>query len=98
GLAPLIVREVFRIVAEMRAEGMSVLLVEQNVRAALQIADHAYVLDDGQMMWSGAASELAADDERIQSLAGASAERWSFDDALSEQEEEAFSHQPSTVG
>ena len=98
GLAPLIVRDVFRIVAEMRAEGMSVLLVEQNVRAALQIADHAYVLDDGKVVWSGAAAELAADEERIQSLAGASAERWSFDDALSEQEEAAFSHQPSTVG
>jgi branched-chain amino acid transport system ATP-binding protein len=98
GLAPLIVREVFRIVAEMRAEGMSVLLVEQNVRAALQIADHAYVLDDGRIVWSGAAAELAADEERIQSLAGASAERWNFDDALSAQEEEAFSHQPSTVG
>src|SRR6185437_5016882 len=79
GLAPLIVREVFRIVRQMREEGISVLLVEQNVRAALQVADQAYVLDDGQMVWSGSASELAADDERIQSLAGASAEQWSFD-------------------
>jgi branched-chain amino acid transport system ATP-binding protein len=98
GLAPLIVREVFRIVADTRAEGMSVLLVEQNVRAALQIADHAYVLDDGRIVWSGPAAELAADEERIQSLAGASAERWNFDETLSAQEEEAFSHQPSTVG
>jgi ABC-type dipeptide/oligopeptide/nickel transport system ATPase subunit len=44
GLAPLIVREVFRIVAQMRAEGITVLLVEQNVRMSLEIADHAYVL------------------------------------------------------
>jgi branched-chain amino acid transport system ATP-binding protein len=82
GLAPLIVREVFRIVERMRAEGMSVLLVEQNVRASLEIADHAYVLDHGQMVWSGTAAELAADEERIQALAGASAEQWSLDELL----------------
>ncbi len=95
GLAPLIVREVFRIVAQMRAEGIAVLLVEQNVRASLEVADQAYVLDNGEMVWSGTGAELAADDERIQSLAGASAEEWSFDDALTTQEEVAFSHQPS---
>jgi branched-chain amino acid transport system ATP-binding protein len=76
GLAPLIVREVFRIVAQMRAEGISVLLVEQNVRMSLEVADHAYVLDDGQVVYSGAATELAADEARVQSLAGASAEEW----------------------
>ena len=76
GLAPLIVREVFRIVAQMRKEGISVLLVEQNVRMSLEIADHAYVLDDGHVVYSGPASELAADEGRVQSLAGASAEDW----------------------
>ena len=76
GLAPLIVREVFRIVAQMRAEGISVLLVEQNVRMSLEIADHAYVLDDGHVVYSGPARELAADEARVQSLAGASAEEW----------------------
>ncbi|MBV9118506.1 MAG: ABC transporter ATP-binding protein [Acetobacteraceae bacterium] len=82
GLAPLIVREVFRVVAQMRAEGMSVLLVEQNVRASLEVADRAYVLDHGQMVWSGAAAELARDEERIQALAGASAEQWTLDEIL----------------
>jgi branched-chain amino acid transport system ATP-binding protein len=82
GLAPLIVREVFRIVERMRAEGMSVLLVEQNVRASLEVADHAYVLDHGQMVWSGTAAELSADEDRIQALAGASAEQWSLDELL----------------
>ena len=76
GLAPLIVREVFRIVAQMRAEGITVLLVEQNVRMSLEIADHAYVLDDGHVVYSGTARELAADQARVQSLAGASAEEW----------------------
>jgi branched-chain amino acid transport system ATP-binding protein len=74
GLAPLISREVFRIVAQMRAEGISVLLVEQNVRMSLEIADHAYVLDDGHVVYSGLARELAADEARVRSLAGASAE------------------------
>ena len=76
GLAPLIVREVFRIVTKMRAEGISVLLVEQNVRMSLEVADYAYVLDDGQVVYSGTAHDLAADEARVQSLAGASAEEW----------------------
>ncbi len=76
GLAPLIVREVFRIVAKMRTEGITVLLVEQNVRMSLEVADHAYVLDDGHVVYSGPARELAADEARVQSLAGASAEEW----------------------
>jgi len=76
GLAPLVVREVFQIVAQMRGEGISVLLVEQNARMSLEIADHAYVLDDGAIVHSGPASELAADEARVQALAGASAEEW----------------------
>ncbi|HZB92389.1 MAG TPA: ABC transporter ATP-binding protein [Stellaceae bacterium] len=76
GLAPLVVREVFRIVEQMRSEGISVLLVEQNARMSLAIADHAYVLDNGAIVYSGPAKELAADEERVQALAGASAEEW----------------------
>jgi branched-chain amino acid transport system ATP-binding protein len=82
GLAPLIVREVFRIVAQMRAEGISVLLVEQNVRVALDVADDAYVIENGQVVYSGSAAELGADEERIQALAGASAEEWHLDELL----------------
>jgi branched-chain amino acid transport system ATP-binding protein len=74
GLAPLIVRDVFRIVAQMRNEGITVLLVEQNVRMSLEVADYAYVLDDGHIVYSGPAKELAADEARVQELAGASAE------------------------
>ncbi|MGC8470538.1 MAG: ABC transporter ATP-binding protein, partial [Acetobacteraceae bacterium] len=66
GLAPLIVRDVFRIVSRMRDEGISVLLVEQNVRMSLEVADIAYVLDDGAIVYSGPAAKLAADEERIQ--------------------------------
>ena len=82
GLAPLIVREVFRIVAQMRSEGISVLLVEQNVRVALEVADKAFVLENGQIVYSGSAAELGADEERIQALAGASAEEWHLDEVL----------------
>jgi branched-chain amino acid transport system ATP-binding protein len=76
GLAPLIVREVFRIVSQMRGEGISVLLVEQNVRMSLEIADNAFVLDNGEIVFQGSAKELAADEERVQAMAGASAEEW----------------------
>jgi branched-chain amino acid transport system ATP-binding protein len=82
GLAPLIVKEVFRIVAQMRDEGISVLLVEQNVRVALEIADDAYVLENGEIVYTGKAAELGADEERIQALAGASAEEWHLDEVL----------------
>ena len=82
GLAPLIVREVFRVIAQMRGEGISVLLVEQNVRVALEIADDAYVLENGQIVYSGTATELGAEEERIQALAGASAEEWHLDEML----------------
>jgi branched-chain amino acid transport system ATP-binding protein len=51
-------------------------LVEQNVRMGLEVADHAYVLDDGHVVYSGPARELAADEATVQSLAGASAEEW----------------------
>lgn len=78
GLAPLIVREVFRIIADMRAEGMSVLLVEQNVRMSLDIADDAYVLENGAIEYSGTAKDLAADEARIKALAGATAEEWNL--------------------
>ena len=81
GLAPLIVRDVFRIIGRMREQGMSVLLVEQNVRMSLEIADNAYVLENGRMVYAGTAAELAADEARIQALAGASAEEWSLDEA-----------------
>ena len=78
GLAPRVVREVFDVVSRMRAEGISVLLVEQNARMALEVADHAYVLDDGAVVYSGTAKELAADDARVRALAGASAEEWTL--------------------
>jgi branched-chain amino acid transport system ATP-binding protein len=80
GLAPLIVQEVFRIVVAARAEGVSVLLVEQNVRAAVEIADRAYVLDDGRVVYQGAAREFGRDEKRVRELAGASAERWDMAD------------------
>lgn len=71
GLAPLLVREVFRVVASMRKEGISILLVEQNARFALEVADRVYVLNDGKIIHSGPAAELAKDEQRVRALAGA---------------------------
>ncbi|MGH6727029.1 MAG: ABC transporter ATP-binding protein [Pseudolabrys sp.] len=76
GLAPLIVEDVFKVVTSARAQGISVLLVEQNVRAAVEVADRAYVLDDGKVVYAGAAAEFAKDEERVRALAGASAADW----------------------
>jgi len=64
GLAPLIVREIFRIVASLRESGVSILLVEQNARAALETANYGYVLETGQVTYQGPAAELA-DDPRV---------------------------------
>ena len=60
GLAPLIVREIFSIVAALKATGVSILLVEQNARAALQIADYGYVLETGDLAIEGPSAGLAA--------------------------------------
>ncbi|MFB0535283.1 MAG: ABC transporter ATP-binding protein [Anaerolineae bacterium] len=66
GLAPLLVREIFRVMAELREHGTTILLVEQNAKAALRIADRAYVLETGKVALEGTAEELLAD-ERVQS-------------------------------
>jgi branched-chain amino acid transport system ATP-binding protein len=76
GLAPLVVSEVFRIVASMRDEGISILLVEQNAHMSLEIADYAYVLDNGAIVHSGPARELANDEARVQALAGVGGGDW----------------------
>ncbi len=76
GLAPLLVREMLNVIIRMRQEGISILLVEQNVRMAVEIADRAYVLDDGRVVYEGPAAEFARDEERVRALAGASSKEW----------------------
>ena len=70
GLAPLIIREVFRIIASLRELGVSILLVEQNARAALQTADFGYVLETGEIVHSGAAAGLMHDPKVAASYLG----------------------------
>ncbi|MDA0189792.1 MAG: ABC transporter ATP-binding protein [Proteobacteria bacterium] len=70
GLAPLIIREIFRIVAELRKTGVAVLLVEQNARAALQVADYGYVLETGEISIEGPSATLASDPRVIESYLG----------------------------
>jgi branched-chain amino acid transport system ATP-binding protein len=70
GLAPLIVRDILRTVAALRSSGVSILLVEQNARAALQIADHGYVLETGDMVLEGSSKELAGNPRIVESYLG----------------------------
>ena len=70
GLAPLIIKEIFRIIAELKQTGVAILLIEQNARAALQISDRGYVLETGEVALRGSATELANDPRVIESYLG----------------------------
>jgi branched-chain amino acid transport system ATP-binding protein len=70
GLAPMIVREIFRVLADQRVRGLSILLVEQNVRAALQVADYGYVLEMGEVAAEGPSTELASNPRIIEAYLG----------------------------
>ena len=63
GLAPLVVKRIFDVIARLKAEGVTILLVEQNARKALQVADRAYVLETGAITLGGPARELARSGE-----------------------------------
>lgn len=71
GLAPLIVRDIFRIIETLRERGVSILLVEQNARAALNVADEGHVLETGDVVLSGPAAQLAGDSRVIDTYLGA---------------------------
>jgi branched-chain amino acid transport system ATP-binding protein len=73
GLAPLVVREIFRIIASLRDSGVSILLVEQNARAALEMADYGYVLEMGEIAHQGPAAALARDQRVVATYLGGSA-------------------------
>jgi branched-chain amino acid transport system ATP-binding protein len=70
GLAPLIVREIFKIIQGLRSTGVTILLVEQNARAALEVADHGYVLEMGEIAIEGPAAELAGDPRVVATYLG----------------------------
>jgi branched-chain amino acid transport system ATP-binding protein len=70
GLAPLIVREIFRVIASLRETGVAILLVEQNARAALQVADYGYVLETGEIALEGPSKKLVDDPKVVESYLG----------------------------
>jgi branched-chain amino acid transport system ATP-binding protein len=72
GLAPLIVREIFRVISDLRNRGVTILLVEQNARAALQIADRGYVIENGVCVLAASSGELQADDRIVETYLGLS--------------------------
>ncbi|ARQ00225.1 ABC transporter ATP-binding protein [Pseudorhodoplanes sinuspersici] len=73
GLAPIIVREIFKIITQLGAQGVTMLLVEQNARAALETADYGYVLESGEVVHQGKASELMRDPKVMATYLGKSA-------------------------
>jgi branched-chain amino acid transport system ATP-binding protein len=70
GLAPRIVRDVFHILTDLRQSGVSILLVEQNARAALEVADHAYVMELGSITTQGSPDEIARNPRLVESYLG----------------------------
>lgn len=70
GLAPLIVREIFQVVGRLRKTGVAILLVEQNARAALALADYGYVLETGEVAISGASGDLRDNQKVVESYLG----------------------------
>jgi len=70
GLAPRIVRDVFHILTDLRKSGVSILLVEQNARAALEVADYAYVMELGAITTQGSPAEIARDPRLVESYLG----------------------------
>jgi branched-chain amino acid transport system ATP-binding protein len=70
GLAPMLVRSIFRVLVDLRRRGLSILLVEQNVRAALQISDYGYVLEMGSVVTEGPSAELARDPRILETYLG----------------------------
>jgi len=77
GLAPLVVKEIFRTIEGLRATGVTILLVEQNARAALEVADHGYVLEMGEIALEGPAEQLANDPRVIDTYLGAARQKTS---------------------
>lgn len=70
GLAPLIVRDIFRVIASLKDTGVAILLVEQNARAALQVADYGYVLETGEIALEGPSRQLIDDPKVVESYLG----------------------------
>ena len=71
GLAPLVVRDIFATIAALRSTGVTILLVEQNARAALEVADYGYVLEMGEIALEGRAEDLARDPRIVETYLGA---------------------------
>jgi branched-chain amino acid transport system ATP-binding protein len=70
GLAPIVVIDLYKTIEELKAHGVSILLVEQNALLALKISSRAYVLDDGRVVYDGPSADLLRDRQRIRDLMG----------------------------
>lgn len=71
GLAPLVIDQIYEVIADLKAKGLTILLVEENASRAMDIADTVHLLDDGSLVWSGTAAEMGANEDIIATYLGA---------------------------
>ena len=70
GLAPLVIEQIYQVIADLKRRGRTILLVEENVGPVEELADQVYLLDDGHIVWRGAAKDLANQDELLETYLG----------------------------
>ena len=75
GLAPIVVQSIFGVVKELKRRGLTILLVEQNIRHSLQISDYAYVLETGRVVLEGTGQEVLSDEHTTASYIGVAVEK-----------------------
>jgi branched-chain amino acid transport system ATP-binding protein len=71
GLAPLVIDQIYEVIADLKAQGLTILLVEENASRAMDIADTVHLLDDGSLVWSGTAAEMGANEDILATYLGA---------------------------
>lgn len=71
GLAPLVIEQIYQVIADLKQHGRTILLVEENAGRIEELADQVYLLDDGRIVWQGAANDLANQDEILETYLGA---------------------------
>lgn len=71
GLAPLVIDQIYEVIADLKAQGLTILLVEENASRAMDMADHVHLLDDGVLVWSGTAAEMAENEDILATYLGA---------------------------
>ncbi len=70
GLAPIVIEQIYQVIADLKAQGRTILLVEENASRVVELADHVHLLDNGEIVWNGPAGELVENDELLETYLG----------------------------